>query len=138
MFEMFKKKTVKPVKVVIKPITDIVIPPEPGVTSKKASKLPVVTQTYDPLAVTLTNNLIAMVEEFEANIDRIEKHPGLSKEIKLDIQNYINKNLVTTLWALSPAFDLMASYPRIKIFKALHNKAASKGAPGILNAKKYV
>ena len=133
MFSMFKKKEAK-----VKAVTDIEVLPEPTKIDKKAPKLPTVTIKYDPLAIELANNLLTMVEEFEANIRAIEKHPGLSKEAKLDIQHYMNKNIITTLWALAPAFDLIASYPRAKIFRALFNQAIAKGSPGILVGRKRV
>ena len=79
-----------------------------------------------------------MLEEFEKNFELIDRHPALSEETKLDIQNYINKNIVSTLWVMAPAFDVLQDYPRIKALRELHERNLSMGKPGIIGLKKHV
>jgi hypothetical protein len=132
-----KKSPGRPLKVTVEPVTKADIK-EPIQATKSKTKPVCVIEKHDCMAVQLTNRLICMIEEFEQNIDRIEKHPTLNPETKLDIQNYINKNLITALWAVSPAFELMKEHSRVKSFKTIFNKAASKGTPGILEEVKHV
>lgn len=95
-------------------------------------------QRHDCLAIQLTNRLITMILEFEINMKRIQDHPSLSDDTKSDISNYINKNIISALWALSPAFDLMVNYPRTKAFKSIYLKAFKRGVPGILQEVKHI
>ena len=83
-------------------------------------------EEHNCVAIQLTNRLICMIEEFENNIDRIAKHPSLAEGTKLDIQNYINKNLITAIWALAPAFDLMKDHKRFKTFKTIYIRSMNK------------
>lgn len=95
-------------------------------------------EAHNCIAIQLTNRLICMIEEFEKNIDRIENHPTLSETTKLDIQNYINKNIISAIWALSPAFDLMKDHNRLHTFKIVYTKTFAKGAPGVLDEIKHI
>lgn len=93
---------------------------------------------HDCLAYKLTNNLIVMIEMFEKDMKRIETHPSISADTKSDIQHYINKNIITTISALMPAYEIMGKYERAKAFKSIYLKAMSRGAPGIIDEKKYI
>lgn len=136
--EATKKSVGRPKK--IEAITKNVTVPDPVVPPKKKAE-PKKVCTYEEhncVAIQLINRLLCMIEEYEYNIKRIQDHPTLPDTTKSDIQNYINKNIITALWVLSPAFDLITPYPRAKIFKTLFTKSANKGVPGILDEKKYI
>jgi len=136
--EASKNKS-KPKKEAIKPITDTARDAEVSTPKKTANRRKLCpTDKHDCMAYQLTNRMVCMVEEFEQNIKRIENHPNLNAQTKLDIQNYINKNIVTAIWALAPAFDLLGEYPRIKTFKTIYTKSTNKGAPGVLKEIKYI
>ncbi len=137
----------KPVKiskhVLIKAITkeiqspEIQTPKEEKIEKSALKKICPV-EEHNCIAIQLTNRLISMINEFEKNIERIENHPTLAEPTKLDIQNYINKNLITAIWALAPAFELMKGHDRLQTFKTIYTKAFKKGAPGILEDIKHI
>ena len=133
-----EKKPIEKPKLSPKPITELIHDEVIAETKNPITKKICSDPVHSCLAIDLTNRMICMLEEFESNMQRIENHPTLNAATKIDIQSYINKNLITTLWALSPAFDLMASYPRIKNLKALHIKTMKSGSPGVLELKKHI
>lgn len=90
------------------------------------------------IATELINRTIQMIEDFEANIQRIENNQMISKEMKSDIQHYINKNIVTAIWVISPAFPHISLHKRCKEFKAVYDQAIEKRSPGILDLKKHI
>ena len=90
------------------------------------------------IAIEIINRTIQMVEDFEAGIKRIQDHPNIEKKSKSDIQNYINKNIVTALWVLEPAFPLMKSYKRCKDFQTVLLQARISRSPGLLESKKHI
>ena len=137
MFNRFKKKQVEGVRVetvpaVIHPVTSKASNLEQEQSKSKSSAITC------SMCNSLANRLICMVEDFEKNIEKIENHPGLDKKTKVDIQNYINKNIVTALWCLEPAFGLMKDYERLRTFKTIYTKSMNKGVPGILVEEKHV
>ena len=93
---------------------------------------------YEKVALELTNRIICMVTEYEDNMKRIGNHPTLDDDTKSDIQNYINKNIITALWVLEPAFPLLKGYERFRSFESLLRHAAKRGAPGVLQYKKHI
>jgi hypothetical protein len=140
-------------------VIDVKSKPKPTAAKKKAVKIVAVTKEspaedkkrpwfplrhtctsmeHDCVAIQLTNRVISMILEYEINMKRIQDHPSLSADTKSDIQNYINKNIITALWVLSPAFDLAEHYPRIRAFKSIYTKALNKGVPGILDEVKHI
>ena len=147
--DKFKPKAIivpsKTTNPVIKPavhinlITDKVDKEKPVTIPPVKSLIKTCTYTeHDCLAFRLTNNLIEMIEMFEKDMKRIESHPSISADTKSDIQHYINKNIITTISALMPAFEIMVKYERAKDFKSIYLKAVKRGAPGIIEEKKYI
>jgi hypothetical protein len=122
-------------RVQIDPITkNVELDPEPEPKKSRNAPIP----ECDRILLELTNRIICMITEYEDNMKRIGAHPTLDDDTKSDIQNYINKNIITALWVLEPAFPLLKGYERLRSFEALLRHAAKRGAPGVLQYKKHV
>lgn len=109
---------------------------------KPKAKAPVKTVCADArhqcMAIDLTNRLLCVIHEFELNMERIGNHPTISADTKSDIQNYINKNIVTAVWALSPAFELLGDLPEAQRYQSIFNKVCKVGGPGVLEDIKRI
>ena len=95
-------------------------------------------EAHHCLAIDLTNRILSMLNEFENNMDSIGKHPTISDDTKSDIQNYINKNIVTGVWVLQPAFDLIKDLPEFKKYKMISDRICKSGGPGVLSGVKRI
>lgn len=131
-------KPVKPTPPVLDKIASVL---EPEVVVKQP--VPMVRPKLSPgefeaLAYELINGLLTHLEAYELDRTRIENHPTISNDSKSDISHYINKNIVSTVHVLSPAFPLLKDYERTKQLKALHTRSINKGAPGIFAPKKHI
>jgi len=122
----------------IEPITSADEVEEPEEKAKCVPKKICEHDEHNCIAIQLINRLICVVEEFERNIKRIQDHPSLAASTKKDIQNYINKNIVTAIWALSPGFKLMSKHTRLKKFRYIFYRSMATGAPGVLEEKKHI
>jgi hypothetical protein len=113
----------------------IVMPPPPPVRKALAQ---LTSDEYNRIAYGITNRVLNMLIEFEADMVRIQAHPSLSNDEKSNLLNYINKKILTTIWCMEPGFILMGNFDRTKTFKMLYTRALNKGTPGLLEDKKLL
>ena len=109
------------------------------VALKKPKKLKGVCsrKRHNCLAHQLANRLISVVLELEITMKSINDM-DLPEAKKKNVYSHFSKTLITALWALSPAFDLIVDYKRVKAFKLTYGKALRVGSPGILEDIKHI
>ena len=127
-----KKRT--PVRLITETIKEVPQEKQLKAISKKTCEI----EAHHCLAIALTNRILSMLNEFEHNMESIGSHPTISDDTKSDIQNYINKNIVTGVWVLHPAFELIKDLPEFKKYKAIYEKLCRNGAPGVLSDVKRI